>query len=442
MEKKKYRWIICGAAFFCQALVSAIGNNVFLFNVMFLEAFYQSKADTAWAGSILWFTMALFSPIAGIVVKKFSCRVCVMLGGLLMCVGLTVSAFTRTLTMQYLTFGVITGAGMGLSFTPTFVIIAAYFDEQQTLATGIAASGSGMGGLAFSFIISALKDHYGWRGAFLFLGALVFNVTLCGALMKPLPTSQKKNSSSINLKVLVDPIYIILGFATFLWGLSRGITLLHLIAFAINQGMSSIQATLIASFVSVGSIIGRLIIGVIGNLKNMDRSILYCGSFAVSAIIMALLPTLGKMFWGQILQAVLFGAISNVFFVLMAPIAVDILGIENLSISFGVLMVVLGTGSMTGPPIGGWLFDQTLSYSKTFYTSSALAVISSIVGAVVPIMRRRKRLKEALQKSIVKSRISMENISKQSPQHESSETEKMLTSADNAKVDIVSENIS
>ena len=51
---------------------------------------------------------------------------------------------------------------------------------------GVAAAGSGVGGFVFPPLVNFLLETYSWRGAFLILGAIMFNIVICGSLFRPL----------------------------------------------------------------------------------------------------------------------------------------------------------------------------------------------------------------------------------------------------------------
>jgi len=51
---------------------------------------------------------------------------------------------------------------------------------------GVAAAGSGIGGFVFPPLVNFLLETYSWRGAFIILGAIMFNIVICGSLFRPL----------------------------------------------------------------------------------------------------------------------------------------------------------------------------------------------------------------------------------------------------------------
>jgi len=54
------------------------------------------------------------------------------------------------------------------------------------LFLGVATAGSGIGGFVFPPLVNFLLSTYSWRGTFLILGAIMFNIVICGLLFRPL----------------------------------------------------------------------------------------------------------------------------------------------------------------------------------------------------------------------------------------------------------------
>lgn len=84
----------------------------------------------------------------------------------------------------YLTFGVIGGLGLGFAYVTAVVSIAFWFEKKRNLAIGIGASGTGMGTFIYAPFTQYLIETYGWRSTTLILAGTMFNLCVCGALMR------------------------------------------------------------------------------------------------------------------------------------------------------------------------------------------------------------------------------------------------------------------
>ena len=74
-----------------------------------------------------------------------------------------------------------------MMYLPAIVIVGYYFERRRALATGIAVCGSGVGMFLMAPFSDFLLQQFGYKGALLIIGGLVFNGAICGALMRPLP---------------------------------------------------------------------------------------------------------------------------------------------------------------------------------------------------------------------------------------------------------------
>ncbi|XP_034407486.1 monocarboxylate transporter 12-B-like isoform X2 [Cyclopterus lumpus] len=140
----------------------------------------------------------LCAPLGSFLANRLSCRVTVILGGLLSSAGLVLSSFASSLEFLYVSLGMVTGLGFALSYTPAIALVGRYFSERKALAYGVAMSGSGIGTFVLAPAVQLLIQRYTWRGALLILGGLVSNLCVCGALMRPLQPRGRRRTLETN----------------------------------------------------------------------------------------------------------------------------------------------------------------------------------------------------------------------------------------------------
>ncbi|XP_050513505.1 monocarboxylate transporter 9 isoform X2 [Diabrotica virgifera virgifera] len=177
-------WVVV----FSSLLVSMIADGVSLsFGLLFSEfliEFKASSSDTAWIGSLFLAVPLISGPIMSALVDKYGCRMMTCVGGTIAAAGFILSCRANTISIMYLTFGILAGLGLGLCYVTAVVSIAFWFDKKRTLAVGISASGTGVGTFIFSPLTNILIFEFGWRGTTLILGGLFLNMCVCGALMR------------------------------------------------------------------------------------------------------------------------------------------------------------------------------------------------------------------------------------------------------------------
>ena len=84
-----------------------------------------------------------------------------VLGAVTAGVGYLASAFAPSIYVMYVTYGGLTGLGLGLMYQTSLVVIPYWLDSKRALATGIAASGSGFGVLTLSYLAPFINNNFG-----------------------------------------------------------------------------------------------------------------------------------------------------------------------------------------------------------------------------------------------------------------------------------------
>ncbi|KAG1679215.1 Monocarboxylate transporter 12 [Nymphon striatum] len=187
-------WVVVFASFIINLISDGIGFSFGVIYIELLSYFNESKGKTAWVGSVFYAMPLICGPIASALVIRYGCRKMTILGGILASIGFISSSFANSLEVLYVTFGMISGFGLALSYVAAIVIVAFYFDSKRGLATGVSVSGTGIGTFVFAPVVRLLIEKYTWRGAVLILGAVFLNITVCGMLMRELECTKKKNS--------------------------------------------------------------------------------------------------------------------------------------------------------------------------------------------------------------------------------------------------------
>ncbi|KAI5723202.1 hypothetical protein M8J76_002853 [Diaphorina citri] len=177
-------WMVVLAAFFINMAGDGIAFSFGLLYIEFLNEFGASKSKTAWIGSLFMAVPLLLGPVASAFVEKFGCRSMTIVAGIISGVGFVLSCFSRTIEHMYLTFGLLAGIGLALSYVTAVVSIAFWFEKKRGLACSLGSTGTGFGTTVYAPITSYLISEYGWRGTVLLLSGTFFNLCVCGAIMR------------------------------------------------------------------------------------------------------------------------------------------------------------------------------------------------------------------------------------------------------------------
>ncbi|XP_076791596.1 monocarboxylate transporter 6 isoform X2 [Arvicanthis niloticus] len=105
----RWAWVVLIASLVTQALTVSFPSCVGVFFTDLQREFQASNSETSWFPSIMGAMIHGGGPLCGFLVKRFGCRVTVMLGGVLASLGMVASTFSGSLTQLFLTAGLITG---------------------------------------------------------------------------------------------------------------------------------------------------------------------------------------------------------------------------------------------------------------------------------------------------------------------------------------------
>ncbi|CAG2171878.1 unnamed protein product [Oppiella nova] len=147
------------------------------------------------------------------------------------------------------------------------------------------------------------------------------------------------------------------------------------------------KAALILSAIGISNVFGRLFFGwfsdkvsgkTIGH--NIRITALTINNFCLlmSGIATVMIP-LWSQYWLLLIDCIVFASYMSLTSIILA----DLLGIEILSTTFGLISCFRGISSILGPPLAGALYDMTGSFAFVFISAGLLLIISSIIHCFV-----------------------------------------------------------
>ncbi|TRY78776.1 hypothetical protein TCAL_01742 [Tigriopus californicus] len=364
-------------------VVYGMAFSVGVWNTVFLEQLGQSHASTAILGSLLNAMLFINGFISSYLIDTFGCRVLVIAGGILTEIGLLFSTMATSLHFLMLSFSMMVGTGIGISFLPSIVIVEQYFQQKATFPIGVAASGLGVGTILFPFVTEFFLSILSWRSA-LMANALVSSILLiCGLLMKDLdlPSSRLSSQPLWNqLRQFSSTQKLALamfGFNNLFYLSGISIVMMHVVAFVDKNGIiSQDHYPMIISFIGLCNLLGRIVLGFICQWKACSSTLVYVFSNVVSGL--AILLIVFKVQTCVYLGCALFGFFSGCIGPMIPDILIQLLGRRSLALGYGILLLFEATGSFGGPLLAGYLVDIHQSYERCFYLAGGSLALAAV----------------------------------------------------------------
>ena len=389
----------------------AIGVIAMLFaGVLYAWSILKSPlaADFGWKASelALNFTLAMsFFCIGGLlganISKRFGHRIAIILSAILSAAGflLTATLQGESVVMLYLTYGVLAGIGIGISYNVVIGTVSAWFPDKKGLCSGCLMMGFGASALILGNVANALfKSSLGWRTTYVILGIAICIVLFLAALLlrKPdsdmvLPqpkTTKAANAESFGRKnftsseMLRRPsFWMAFVCISFLAAVGSSV-----ISFAKDLALSvNAPESLAVSLVGVLSVcngIGRILTGAlfdsIGRRKTMlCANILTIGAATVTLVAVSI-GSLPLCIAGLILTGMSYGACPTI----TAAFTSSFFGMKYFSTNMAFMTFTVMGGSLIATA-SNKVLEMTGGYTAAFMMLLALTFAALILNLLI-----------------------------------------------------------
>ncbi|XP_046545589.1 monocarboxylate transporter 12-like [Haliotis rubra] len=402
MEKKRDPWrhVIVGASLstllFCPS--TGYANGVFL--MAFMRTGLYDAETVSWLVSVSNMMHAVGGPVASFLISLSSCRTAIIIAGLSAFLGFSLGSCTSDMRILFVTFGCILGVGRGIAFSTVSINIGYWFRENSNMASGLTFIGVGIGMLVHPRLVQAFVDWYGVNGAQMMMGAISFHTCICGLLLRPsVYELEKKRSvatdklerrgesckmscfkSFIHFKraILTNYPFLLIALGVCFFSMGFSIILTFMPDFFNFNGATPQESALAVSLSGMGSLVARILVGVMTNDPGIGSVLVLAGNCGLSAVVTLLLPFMVHSTEGRYLYSICIGAYLTSIFVILGPVTLEKVGLENLAYGFGFILLSTGIMNLIGPPVAVQVRKLTDSYYAAFVFAAGLLLATSV----------------------------------------------------------------
>ncbi|XP_052493993.1 monocarboxylate transporter 5 [Budorcas taxicolor] len=124
--------------------------------------------------------------------------------------------------------------------------------------------------------------------------------------------------------------------------------------------------------------------------QNWIKKYHYHKSYLILCGVTNLLAPLATTFPLLMTYTISFAVFSGGYLALILPVLVDLSGNSTVHSFLGLASFFAGMAVLSGPPLAGWLYDYTQTYTGSYYFSGACYLLSSVSLFFVPLAERWK----------------------------------------------------
>lgn len=316
---------------------------------------------------------ALFMMLTGRILDRFHPRQILFVGGALVSTGWILSSFAPNIVLLTITYGCISGAGVGIAYGVPMKVIAKWFPEKKGLAVGMILIGFGLSPLITAPLARQLVEAYGVMTAFLILGIgfgiilpiLSFSFKYPDVIDEEIILEQKKHIATKEMLRTKNfkGLYLNFMVGTMIGLMMIGMTTSVGIEFA---GIEPHKVIPLMSLFAVFNGLGRPIFGWITDQLSPKKAMLISYSLIISSALM--LVGLGENKpWIYVISFSIFWFNLGGWLAIAPAATLKLYGMKHYSQNYGLLFTAYGLGAIAGVSTSGLLLDLHESYYFVFY---------------------------------------------------------------------------
>ena len=333
--------------------------------------------------------------------KKAGHRIALIASGILSALGFVLTAYLSgsSVALLYVTYGVLAGLGIGISYNVVIATVSAWFPDKKGLCSGCLMMGFGASALILGNVANSLfKSTLGWRTTYVILGVAICVIMILASLLLQKPTTQTNlpqpkvaNSSSSDdlnhndytaMQMLRRPsfwmAFICISFLAAVG--SSVISFAKDLALSVNA-TESLAVTLVG-ILSVCNGLGRILTGAVFDVIGRRKTMLYANILTIFAAGVTLLAvSIGSLplcIAGLCLTGISYGACPTI----TAAFTSSFFGMKYFSTNMALMTFTVMGGSLIAT-VSNKVLEATGGYNATFFILLALTFVALILNIFI-----------------------------------------------------------
>ncbi len=398
MPAERGRWILvlCGMGInLCLGTIYSwsvfVGPLTIYFKESLGEVIDPSGALLPFSVFLACFSIAM--PLAGRFIESHGPRVVAIAGGVLTGAGWILASLATSVPVLCVLYGVIGGAGVGITYGVPVAVTARWFPDRRGLAVGLSLLGFGFSAFITANIAGALMGSFGVPGTFQIFGTafIILTILLALPLVFPPPGWQPAGwtppaagpgsappaTCNRNTMVRTGRFYAL--WFCYFTGCLAGLMAIS-IAKPVGTELAGIEtglATFLVGFFAIFNGGGRPLFGALTDRIGPSRTAII--SFILIGFGAAIIWQAPNPVTYILAFAILWGCLGG--WLAIAPAATGCyFGTGDYPRCYGIIFLAYGAGAIAGPMLAGMIRTSSGSYAGVFPWVFILALAGILVA--------------------------------------------------------------
>jgi len=402
-----YGWIIAAGGF----LLSFFGIGARYSFGVFLKSiqaeFDITRAAASGIFSVYMLLCVLIALLGGWALDKYGPRKIGLIMGTFTGLSLLLTSRVSESWQLLVTYSLMLSLGTGAMYGVVNTTASRWFIKKRGFVVGITSSGGGVGAIILAPFATYLISSYNWRTAYIVVGLISWMMMVFASLwLKKDPrdmdlypdgaqaastnsvgnvtAAPKQNTDFTIAQAFKMNQFWLIGCAWVFLSLSLHMIFIHVVPYAVDAGISSMDAAYILSLLGIANIVGRLVIGRLSDTVGRKALGVTCGLLHFATFLWLMQS---RQLWMLYSFAVVFGFLWGGSGTIITSLVGDTFGTRNLGAIMGFITAGWAFGAAVGPAAGGLIFDVSGSYYSAFGAGAAALLISACLLACLKPIR-------------------------------------------------------
>lgn len=385
----------------CVIIISGACNTCAVFVQPLADLYHWEISAVA---SVATYMVMMWTPghiICGKLMSKYGPRGAMLVASVTFAMAYILSAMVPQSApwLLYVTFSVIQGISVGLTYTSSIYTAQAWFPDKPGFASGMCLGAHGLSGVILAPILASLLQEFGVRTTLYMLGVFCFVVIgAAGIGIKAAPvgytpagfvkkeTKATYESYTPARAVKTSPFWhLLLAFGFF--PAMYIICYPRFSVFMTDAGFSVAAGTLGVTIYNAAALVGKLFIGMLIDKFGYKKIYAFCGVCCVlSSLCLVVADSLLMFYLAYILLGLGFGTTNSVH-----PVAISTtFGTQYSGSIFGWCMLgYMGIATFLSPNLSNLMVKATGSYTLSMIYAICACIVAVILYCTIkPVPRK------------------------------------------------------
>lgn len=406
-ENKRFYgvWIVVGIwlVYFLAAPPGSYASSIISTHIVGERGWSESVIGMA--TSIFYLSMALISIPTSILIRRKGIRFTIVVGATIGIVSYVFTAFFAVSSGIYVTaFG-----GIGISSSMCAIVtgstaINTWYDRNKAVPMSILITAGGIGGFILPMLVSYLLDYgavYCWL-VFIAMDMIVIIVAVFMLKDKPEDIGEIRDGyqwtrahpmTQVEKKISQQeepPIrycyrtkqFAIVSVQVFIGRAANAAVTSYVIVYAIQHGVSALQAGLLITLYNAASLVGRFSVGLLDRyIKQQYINALALGLVAAECVMLHFAGGYGSFCISVLFGGCGFGALCTLFPLLVA----NYFGKENFSFLNGIFNTIGTLGSFVSPMLIFAVAQALGGYHTSYMLVGIIVLLIAVIACFSPV---------------------------------------------------------